>query len=97
MYYIFWVKFGLSLYQVFSGVAESESPCLPENEEVVQSINIGDNTIPYNNLKVISKEIKAACGNICVTNQTGVPGKYYNAIWKDFDCNALFSHSLFDR
>jgi hypothetical protein len=57
----------------------------------------GDNVTPYNNLKIISEKLKSSCGNICFTNETGVRGKYYNAIWKDIDCKSLFSKPLFDK
>ena len=48
-------------------------------------------------MKTILKEIKVACGDICLTNDDGVKGKYYNAIWKDFQCKELFSQDIFDR
>jgi hypothetical protein len=70
-----------------------ESSC---NTDVPHSL-VGDNVDAYINLKTISKEMKSACGNVCLTNDGGVKGKYYNAIWKDFQCHDLFSHDIFDR
>jgi hypothetical protein len=58
---------------------------------------VGDNTAAYINLKTISQQIRKSCGNVCDTSQEGLPGKYYNAIWKDFQCQDLFSESIFDR
>ena len=71
--------------------------CEPGKEEAKQITTYGDNTETYNRLKIISEEIKASCGNICLTNNTGGPGRYYNTVWKDFDCDALFSNKLLDR
>ena len=75
----------------------SDISCKPGKEDTTQSTTYEDNTEPFNRLKSILEEIKASCGNICSTNDTGVPGKYYNVIWKDFDCKDLFSNEDFDR
>ena len=83
----------MSYLLVAASDASQEILC---NSDVQQSI-VGDNTNAYINMKTILKEIKVACGNICLTNDDGVKGKYYNAIWKDFECKELFSQDIFDR
>ena len=74
-----------------------KSLCHQEAEDVSLQSNVGDNTASFIQLKKNLKEIKVTCGNVCKTNDVGVPAKYYNAIWKDFKCQDLFSNDVFDR
>jgi len=34
---------------------------------------------------------------VCNTNITGSRGKYYEAIWKDIQCEEIFDTDIFDR
>ena len=76
---------------------QAESLCKRESEDASLQSNVGDNTENFIQLKKNWNEMKLACGNVCLTNDTGVPAKYYNAIWKDFECKDLFSNDVFDR
>ena len=44
------------------------------------------------------EEIKEKCGSVCDTNlDSDLNGKYYNQLWKNIDCKAMFKHSIFDE
>ena len=44
------------------------------------------------------EEIKEKCGQVCDTDLgSDIDGKYYNQLWKNIDCKAMFKHSIFDR
>ena len=92
-----WFYFNFNLSNHFSGLATQSTICDKSDSEKQINSKVGDNTAAYNDLKVISKKVKKICENVCDTKQTGVPGKYYNAIWKDFECQNLFEDNVFDR
>lgn len=44
-------------------------------------------------------DIKASCGELCNVSPESAkeflhPGPYFDAVWKNFDCNQLFSHDF---
>ena len=44
------------------------------------------------------EEIKDKCGSVCDTDlESDLDGKYYNQLWKNIDCKAMFKNSIFDR
>ena len=46
----------------------------------------------------VVEEIKQKCGQVCDTDLgSDIDGKYYNQLWKNIDCKAMFKHSIFDR
>ena len=49
-------------------------------------------------LESLVDEIKQKCGQVCDTDlESDIEGKYYNQLWKNIDCDAMFKHSIFDR
>ena len=59
---------------------------------------VDSETESYYNLKSTVAEIKQKCGQVCDTNlESDIKGKYYNQLWKNIDCQAMFKHSIFDR
>ena len=52
----------------------------------------------YDSLNPIVEEIKEKCGQVCDTDiGSDIDGKYYDQLWKNIDCKAMFKHSIFDR
>ena len=51
----------------------------------------------YENLKLNLKSIQQDCGEICNTNITGVPGKFFEGIKKETNCEALYSNPYIDE
>ena len=63
----------------------------------VQQSRTGDNVAAFANLKVTAEKIRTSCGEICDTGKSGKPGKYVDAVWKNFDCEKLFANEYFDK
>ena len=55
-----------------------------------------NNKEAYENLKRTVKSVKESCGEICDTKIDGKPGKYFDVIKKNFQCDPLFSNSDID-
>ena len=51
----------------------------------------------YSNLKRTISSIKKSCGQVCDQSITGKPGKFFDEIRKDVNCQALFNNSDFDK
>ena len=51
----------------------------------------------YEDLRRNLADIRISCGDLCDTNLTGTPGKYFDVIKKDFSCEALFRNELIDK
>ena len=44
------------------------------------------------------EEIKEKCGPVFDTDlDSDIDGKYYNQLWKNIDCEAMFKHYIFDK
>ena len=72
-------------------------------EEKVGECGIDNDTKTYNNIEMKNElkstvaEIKQKCGQVCDTNlESDINGKYYNQLWKNIDCQAMFKYSIFD-
>ena len=52
----------------------------------------------YDSLNPIVEEIKEKCGQVCDTDiGSDIDGKYYDQLWKNIDCKAMFKYSILDR
>ena len=72
--------------------------CKIQNESVDKSESISkpDLRQVYANLKKTIESVKKSCGEICDQNIKGKPGKYFDQIKKNVDCEALFSNPDID-
>lgn len=48
-------------------------------------------------MKRTISSIKKSCGQVCDQSITGKPGKFFDEIRKDVNCQALFNNSDFDK
>ena len=68
----------------------------PEDEEEPEPKPKLSNKEIYENLKKRIKSVKESCGQVCDTTIQGEPGKYYQALKKEVNCEALFTNPDLD-
>ena len=58
---------------------------------------VDSQTESFHNLESTVAEIKQKCEKVCDTSlESDIKGKYYNQLWKNIDCQAMFKYSIFD-
>ena len=73
---------------------DSDKTC---NDIEMKNVVDSESTKSYHNLKSTVAEIKQKCGQVCDTNlESDIKGKYYDQLWKNIDCQAMFKYSIFD-
>ena len=64
----------------------------------VRMTAVDSQTESFHNLESTVAEIKQKCEKVCDTSlESDIKGKYYNQLWKNIDCQAMFKHAIFDR